>query len=111
VPLAERDHVIRALPPDAPDRPLDERVLPRAPLGAADDEGMTCEERELRRVTQAEHGQAAVAGDDADGENAADPLWTRWTVWTSAFDLGPGVRGGQAAARSGATLAPRAPMR
>jgi hypothetical protein len=28
------------------------------------------EERELRRVSQAEHGEAAVAGDEADGEHA-----------------------------------------
>jgi hypothetical protein len=29
------------------------------------------EERRLRRVTQAEHGEAAVAGDEPDGEHAA----------------------------------------
>jgi hypothetical protein len=28
-------------------------------------------ERELRRVTQAEHGEAAVTRDEADGEHAA----------------------------------------
>lgn len=32
---------------------------------------VTVRERKLRRATQAEHGQAAVARDEADGEHAA----------------------------------------
>jgi hypothetical protein len=39
----------------------------RGPGGDQDD----VRERELRRVTQAEHGEAAVARDEADGERAA----------------------------------------
>lgn len=34
-------------------------------------EGVMCEERELRRAAQAEHGEAVIARDEADGEHAA----------------------------------------
>jgi len=37
----------------------------------ADDEGVMREERDLRRATQAEHGEAVVTRDEADGEHAA----------------------------------------
>jgi len=39
--------------------------------GDGDDE--MSQERKLRRVAQAEHGEAAVARDEADGERAAGP--------------------------------------
>lgn len=44
----------------------------RGPGG--DDEDVMCEEQELRRVTQTEHGEPAVARDEADGEHAAGDI-------------------------------------
>ena len=36
-----------------------------------DVEDVMCRERGLRRVTQAEHGKAVIAPDEADGEHGA----------------------------------------
>lgn len=54
------------------------RAVPRPARGlrtecrpGGDADVVTVRERELRRATQAEHGKAVIAADEADGENAA----------------------------------------
>jgi hypothetical protein len=62
-------------------------VVLRTEFGrSGDDEDVMCRERELRRVTEAEHGEATVAGEEADGEHAAADA-TRLSSPSSEVDL------------------------
>jgi hypothetical protein len=63
-------------------------AIPRFPGGERD--GAVVRERGLRRVAQAEHGEAVIARDEADGEHAAGASPGRRL--RAGREVGPGKR-------------------